>query len=145
MSFPVTAFQPDYCTSTSYSSSPLREPANTSCEALGHSHPPGVRSLAGPPEPHLPLQTQASSPPPLTSFPNTLPKQKRREQTLTWASVTMGGPPPVSFSHSETNPPPFFPRTPSATPPSYTENFGTRHSRPIPRPQTPDPAPLLVP
>lgn len=44
-------------------------------------------------------------------------------------------PPPVSLSPSETSPSPFFRSTPSATPPSYTENLGTRHSRPIPAPK----------
>ena len=148
-SSPGTAFQPDYRLSTSYRRKPSSLPrrARKSRAALGLPIPlqnPAfgkdtmqICSREGQgPGPHLPLRTQATTTPPHLC-PEHTPKHELSGQTPPRPSVTPGGslqdpcPPrdkPISILSL----------TLRATPPCYAANLGTRHRRPIPRPQTPD-------
>lgn len=89
----------------------------------------------GPRPGHLPLQTRAST----TAPPNLFPKHKPSGQPLPGPQSLREAPSTIPFPFRETSPSVSNLSLDSrATPPSDTENLGTRHSRPIPRPRTPD-------
>lgn len=74
-------------------------------------------------------------------FPEHTPKHKLEGQTAPRPSVTNRRPPTRPqdpFPIQRDKPSSFTSPTPRATPPSYTENFGTRHRRPTPCLQTPE-------
>lgn len=138
--------QLDYCVSTSdsrNSSSPLRGPERAvELWALPILLP---ESWQEPSVGHHISLFKHEPAAPVYLFPEHTPQTQTHGADPSQALSYYETAPPVSLFPSETSPSPFFRSTPSATPPSYTENFGTRHSRPIPRPQTPDAAPRLFP